>query len=134
MRRFLRLVTVLLVGCEPVLGIGLEGTRGNLKISLRNCKNGEKLGVNHISVIDGLGVELGQAAHEVCELRPPAGPVNAITDWQYGTRPPGYAVLGCAPLTSGPVYTVVISRPYGARRFRLTNDDSIQPLDPVCPP
>lgn len=134
MRALLLFVTALTLGCEPALGIELSGTRSNLQIAFRDCRNGSKLGVNHISIIDQVAKSPEGAAHEVCELRPPVGAVSRITEWKYGTRAPGYAVLGCAPLETDVVYTVVIARPYGTRQFRIASDSRIEPLDPVCPP
>jgi hypothetical protein len=123
---------LLLAGCEPVLGIEIAGTGGKVTFSFVNCRDGTKLGVNHVSVIDKLAQNPEESAREVCELRPPVGPVSKLTEWEYGAPVTGFALMSCQELRIGETYTVVVSRPYGARRFRLLEDYSVSALDPVC--
>src|SRR5688572_10406968 len=92
----MKLITAVLlfltIGCEPDVGIEITGTKGKLTFSFKNCRDGSKFGIHHVSVIDKPASRPTDAAHAVCELRPPAGPAASLTQWEYGARVGGYAL------------------------------------------
>lgn len=134
MRRLLFCVALTIIGgCEPSVGIEVAQANGKVSFLFTNCRDGKAFPVDRISVIDRVASDVTESAHQVCGLRPPVGPVTRIARWDYGAVVSGFAAQACEELRSGQIYTVVVSRPYAARRFRLNQDSSVSMLDPVCP-
>ena len=133
MRGILIVALAVMGACEPNLGIDVTQTNGKISFAFLNCRDGSNFPIDRVSVIDRTASNLTESAHEVCALKPPAGPVGRIAKWDYGSSVQGFATQPCEQLHTGQTYTVVVSRPYAARRFRLNKDSSVSMLDPTCP-
>lgn len=93
----------------------VKNSDGVYVVSLRNCLNDHELTMAEIEVFRGDERE-GRVVwgDPICNVvhRPSRNDPEAVSEWEYGEAPPGYAKEGaCPPMVPGATYLVSVLPP-----------------------
>jgi hypothetical protein len=116
---------------NPLVGIDIRKDEAGYRFMFRNCVDPEKLiGIRRITVAK----KVDDGYSLVCQLswKDPSSP-TIKTEWMYGTKPAGYSLKQCEPLTAGDTYQIRVSGAGGGSAIAATaNDGSVKLIESSC--
>lgn len=122
-------LSIILVACEPKLGIAIEKRGQKYAISVIDCANGRPFPVSSLTIYDGHKGLCGAR-----QLIGGGGP--PIAHWELTERPSGYDTTTCPDLASNRIYDAQATSGAGlfaARRFKIDAGGAVQQLEATCP-